>query len=150
MHIIRHRLEERGRGLIQVELHADRLTLQKSRWRGVAEDGTEFGFDLSEPLRHGDEFFATGEAVYVINQRPEPVLEVSSGLSPKQAALLAWSVGNLHQPLEIERGCMRMADEPVLRSLLAGLNVSFLIAESVFQPHSGPVKAHHHEHVHHD
>ena len=33
-----------------VILTADRATLAKRRWRGVAQDGREFGFDLDHVL----------------------------------------------------------------------------------------------------
>ena len=34
----------------QVRIPVERLTLAKRRWRGVADDGEEFGFDLEAPL----------------------------------------------------------------------------------------------------
>jgi urease accessory protein UreE len=67
-------------------------------------------------------------------------------LSPRQAALLAWSIGNLHQPIEILHGCIRVADEPVVRHLFESLRLPYLKVEAVFQPQSPGTKAHHHAH----
>src|SRR5690606_16423726 len=59
--------------LPEVALHVDRQTLAKRRWRGAAEDGAEFGFELEAPLKEADVFFQTAAARYVIRQHPEPV-----------------------------------------------------------------------------
>jgi urease accessory protein len=149
MHIVRQKLETRQPELIPVKIHAERATLLKTRWRGAASDGTEFGFDLHEPLRHGDAIHATGECVYVIDQQPEPVLEVNISMTPAQATLLAWSIGNLHQPMEIACGCVRVPDESSLRSLLANLGMPYKQTEAVFQPQGGPVRPHQHHHTEH-
>ena len=37
----------------RVTLHAERRQFLKRRWRGTAEDGTEFGFDLESRLTDG-------------------------------------------------------------------------------------------------
>ena len=37
-------------------LSVDRHTLARKRWRGVASDGSEFGFDLENSLKHGAAF----------------------------------------------------------------------------------------------
>src|SRR5271155_1851356 len=78
-----------------VPLQVDRATLAKRRWRGVAEDGKEFGFDLNEPINHGAHFFSLAETSYVIEQMPEEVLEIPVA-TLEQAARVAWSLGNLH------------------------------------------------------
>jgi hypothetical protein len=56
--IIREGLQDHitGEDHHQVRLIADRLTLTKRRWRGAAEDGRKFGFDLEGPLIHGTSF----------------------------------------------------------------------------------------------
>lgn len=68
-----------------IRLHAERLVLAKRRWRGVAEDGSEFGFVLEAPITHGTPFFSNETVVYSIEQKPEPVLEIT--LIPKPAAV---------------------------------------------------------------
>ena len=37
----------------EISLTVERRVLAKRRWRGQAEDGTDFGFDLISPLRNG-------------------------------------------------------------------------------------------------
>ena len=41
-----------------ISLTVERRVLAKRRWRGQAEDRTDFGFDLQAPLRHGICFHA--------------------------------------------------------------------------------------------
>ena len=53
MQLVRQPIEPSAAELPEVELVADRFKLQKRRWRGQAEDGSDFGFELSEPLEHG-------------------------------------------------------------------------------------------------
>ena len=59
----------------------ERLQLAKRLWRGVAADGTEFGFELEAPLKHGDAFFQSATARYVIEQQPEPVVEIDLAIA---------------------------------------------------------------------
>ena len=126
----------------RVNLHAERLTLAKRRWRGVAEDGAEFGFDLAGPLSDGAVFYATEVAVYVIAQRPEPCLEVA--LIPRVApvARLGWAIGNLHFPIEVTEEVIRVPDDPALRQLFEREKIPFVPCERVFKPFA---KAHRHE-----
>ena len=56
-----------------ISLPVERRVLAKRRWRGQAMDGTDFGFDLQAPLRHGICFHAEKEKTYVIEQKPEEV-----------------------------------------------------------------------------
>jgi urease accessory protein len=143
MIIIRHKIDSYDAGRQQVALVADRHALQKTRWRGVAEDGMEFGFDLDAPLRHGDFFFETDRAVYVARQRPEPVLVIDNETPWRRAAEVAWAAGNLHQPVEFRADGMRLPDEPAVRALLEQSGLDYGRSEAVFQPQGG---GHHHSH----
>lgn len=134
MHIVRHALDPVDAGLKRVPLRADRLTLAKTRWRGKAEDGVEFGFDLHHPLRHGQFFFFEDGRGYAIEQNPEPVLEIATGAQSAPLAALAWSIGNLHQPLQVLPDRLRACDDTAVRALLAQLNIKFHLAEAVFEP----------------
>ena len=86
---------------IKITLCVERRVLAKRRWQGHAEDGTEFGFDLEIPLRNGACFYRDEERNYVIDQKPESVFLVSYS-NPKEAADLAWQVGNLHFPAQFK------------------------------------------------
>ncbi len=130
--------EDAGR----IPLPVDRLTLAKRRWRGTAEDGTEFGFDLTAPLANGAVFHATDTAIYVLAQKPEPVLEVALIPRPAPVARLGWAVGNLHFPIEVTDEVIRVPDDPALRQLFEREKIPFVACERVFVPFA---KAHRHD-----
>jgi urease accessory protein len=132
--VIREPMGHVDPGARRVPLVADRLTLAKRRWRGRAEDGEEFGFDLAAPLKDGIAFWAMKEAVYVIAQRAEMVLEVV--LIPRSApvARLGWAIGNLHFPIEVTDDAIRVPDDPALRQLFTREGIPFATVECVFQP----------------
>ena len=120
--------------LPEVAIRADRITLAKRLWRGVAADGTEFGFELSAPLRHGDTVFQTPTARYVVRQSEEPVVEISLEIPPSAAAGIGWAIGNLHLELAAEPTRLIAVDEPAVRQLLERLQVPFRPATAVFRP----------------
>lgn len=142
MQVIRHSLDEWNEGLERRVLLVDRLTLAKRRWRGVAEDGAEFGFDLAAPMADGAAFFATNAAVYVIAQRPEPCLEVVLISRVAPVARLGWAIGNLHFPIEVTEEVIRVPDDPALRQLFEREKIPFVPCERLFKPFA---KAHRHE-----
>ena len=117
-----------------VALPVDRITLAKRLWRGTAEDGAEFGFELAAPLRHGDTVVQGTTARYVIRQLPEPLLEISLDLAPSAAAGIGWAIGNLHLELSAEASRLLAPDEPAARQLLARLSVPFRPVSGIFRP----------------
>jgi urease accessory protein len=128
-----------------VALEVGRQTLAKRRWRGVAADGREFGFDLHHPLADGAVFFSDGKKTYAIAQQPEPVLELriaDCGLrNGPDAARVGWLIGNLHFALEIAGEKIRVADDPALRQLFEREHWKYEACEAVFHPLTG---GHHH------
>jgi urease accessory protein len=108
--------------------------LAKRLWRGVAEDGTEFGFELREPLKHGDTFWQTSGARYVIAQQEEAVVAISLNLAPSAAAGIGWAIGNLHLELAAEPSRLLAPDEPAVRQLLERIKVPFSKTVAVFRP----------------
>lgn len=140
MQLIDEHLAVWDRALPQIGLRVDRLTLAKRRWRGVADDGCEFGFVLDRPLVDGEAFFVAEAGVYVIAQCNEPVLEIRSaefGVHAADAARLGWMIGNLHFPLAIEGEMLRVADDPALRQLFERERISFTARDAIFQPLAG-------------
>lgn len=125
--------EPKTGGAIMV-VRPDRFTLAKRLWRGTATDGTEFGFELSIPLKHGDTVFQTESVRYVIEQLPEPVVEVSLDVAPSAAAGIAWAIGNLHLELSAEPTRLLAPDEPAVRQLLDRLKVPFRKTTAIFRP----------------
>jgi urease accessory protein len=120
--------------LSETALCSERLVLAKRLWRGVADDGTEFGFELEAPLRHGDVFWQTRTTRYVLRQRPEALVEISLELAPSAAAGIGWAAGNLHLELAAEPARLLALDEPAVRQLLARLNVPFKPVVAIFRP----------------
>lgn len=151
MDIIHHAIAAPTVGRPRVTIEVERRTLAKRRWRGVAGDGREFGFDLEHALHDGDAVFASDESVYVIAQKPEAVLELQisdCGLRLEEIARLGWMIGNLHFPLAIDAGVLRTVDDPALRQLFEREHIAFTSCERVFRPLSGG-HSHSHEGHHH-
>jgi urease accessory protein len=143
--IIRFAIEEKpGDDEQIVVLTADRATLGKRRWRGVADDGREFGFDLEEVLSHGSVFFREAGKCYVISQATEPVLTIEIGDDPMRIAALAWQIGNLHFPIEVTTSTICCADDPAIRQMLQREQIAWRQATAVFRPFAGTSHAHHH------
>ena len=133
-HLIQAPVVEADPSLPLVALRAERLQLAKRRWRGVAADGAEFGFELDRPLRHGEVFCQTAAVRYVIEQRPEAVVEVALDVAPSAAAGIGWAVGNLHLELQAEAGRLLAQDEPAVRQLFDRLQVPYRATTAVFRP----------------
>ena len=117
-----------------IAIRADRMILTQRSWRGAADDGTEFSFELSAPLQHGDTVFQTSSARYVIRQLEEPVVEIPLEQPASAAAGIGWAIGNLHLALSAEPTRLIAADEPAVRQLLDRLNVPYRSTIAVFRP----------------
>jgi urease accessory protein len=130
-----------------IHLPASRATLAKRRWRGVAEDGREFGFDLDQPLAHGDHFFGESDKWYVVEQAPEEVLEIPVS-TLEQAARVAWSLGNLHFGVQVLTDAVRVTEDPAVLQLLSREGIAHRRVTCVFVPLSAGAH-HHHDHGHH-
>jgi urease accessory protein len=146
MEIIRDHLHHWDSLQTRVPLLIDRLTLARRRWRALAEDGTEFGFDLEHPLADGDVFFQGASAYYQIEQKPELVLEIPL-VAPDAAARMGWMIGNLHFQIAVEEGVIRAPDDPAIRQLLTREHIHHRQAEAVFRPLGGG-HSHGHGHAH--
>ena len=120
--------------LPEVFIDADRTTLAKRRWRGAANDGMEFGFELSMPLKHRDTVFQSPTVRYTISQAEEPVVEISLNVAPSAAAGIGWAIGNLHLELSAEPTRLIAADEPAVRQLLERLRVPYRQTTAIFRP----------------
>ena len=132
-----------------IPVRATRHDLAKTRWRTAAEDGTDFGFDLHHPLQDGDVIHVQDGKAYVMAQEPEPVLVVDPGADRTQWARAGWTLGNLHQPVEVTAQGLRLADEPAARQRIAQLGLSFRAEQAVFHPPRAAAHAHHsHPHDH--
>jgi urease accessory protein len=135
MHLIQRMIAEKS--LLppetQLVLAAERRQFLKRRWRGVAEDGTEFGFDLETRLTDGGVIFQQGGKDYIVRQLPEMVYEVPLE-SPAWAALVAWKVGNLHLPAQILDHSIRVLHDEAMAQLLDREGWDFTEPEVIFTP----------------
>jgi len=134
MDLIHAPIPRHDQGVLEVLLRADRLTLAKRRWRGTAEDGREFGFDLAEPLADATPFFYIDGTTYLIAQQPEPVMELALA-SPAESARLGWLIGNLHFSLETTGDVIRVAADSALRQMFLREHISFSECSRVFHPY---------------
>jgi len=149
MQLIKQTIEPATNGKPEITLIADRFKLQKRRWRGQAEDGADFGFELAEPLGHGAVFFESKTNRYRIEQTPEPVLTISLAGSTTEAAETGWQIGNLHMPMQVADGEIRVGDDPAVRQLFTSMGIQFEVREEIFQPMKGSIGAgHSHGHSH--
>jgi len=133
MDLIHAPLSHPDRGVLEILVPVDRHTLVKRRWRAIAEDGREFGFDLAEPLHDGAPFFHVDGTTYVIAQKPEPVIEISLS-TPAESARIGWLIGNLHFSLEVRGDFVRVADDPALSQMLIRERIPYAVAYRVFRP----------------
>lgn len=148
MHLVRHAIERTVHPSRFIQVRATRQELAKTRWRTKAEDGTDFGFDLHQPLQDGDLIHLQGNTAYVVMQEPEAVLVVDPGPDRTQWARAGWTLGNLHQPVEVTENGLRLADEPSARQRLQQLGLAFRVETAVFRPPRAA--GHGHPHAHHD
>ena len=149
MQLIKQTIEPSAAELPEVELVADRFKLQKRRWRGQAEDGADFGFELAEPLGHGAVFFESATHRYRIRQTSESVLAIRLAGDATEAAETGWQIGNLHMPVQVAGGEIRVGDDPAVRQLFTGMGIAFAVKDEIFQPMKGSVGASHsHGHSH--
>jgi urease accessory protein len=133
MLLIQSPVAEPDSTLPEVALRVERRTLAKRLWRGVAEDGAEFGFELATPLVHAAVFFQNAAARYVIRQEPEPVLEISLDLPPSAAAGVGWAVGNLHLEFSSEPVRLLTPDEPAARQLFDRIRIAYRPTTAIFR-----------------
>jgi urease accessory protein len=146
MDIIKSALTELPEGNEIITLTTDRRTLAKRRWRASASDGTEFGFDLESPLKHGQAFHVSDGKTYLVEQEKERVLCVKYS-TPEEAAHNAWQVGNLHFQAQFREDSLLVEDDPAIQQMLLRMKVDFYMVEDVFQPVRA-IGTHSHDHSH--
>jgi urease accessory protein len=117
----------------QITLAAERRQFLKRRWRGMAEDGTEFGFDLETRLLDGGVIHHENGNDYLVRQLPERVYEVAYD-SPDHAAHVAWKVGNLHLPAQIFPDSIRVLHDEAMTQLLEREGWTHSEPEVIFTP----------------
>jgi len=117
----------------RIALQVERRQFLKRRWRGNADDGTEFGFDLEDRLSDGCVIFRTDGFDYTVHQLPETVYRIPFE-SPSHAALIAWKTGNLHLPAQILEDAILVLHDPAMSQLVAREGWMFSEPVLVFNP----------------
>jgi urease accessory protein len=150
MLLVRAPLAAKDETLDEISIRVDRQKLAKLLWRAAADDGTDFGFELKEPLRHGDLVWRTARSRYAVRQAPEPVLEIPLDVTPDAAAFIGWAVGNLHFAIEAQPARLLAPDDSGLRQSLDRLGIHYHESVEIFQPHrvAGKLIGHGHGHGH--
>jgi urease accessory protein len=134
-----------GREVIVVPV--DRHKLARRRWRGVAADGTDFGFDVKESLTHGDCIYETDTKSYMIEQTPEACLLI--GLKgAQQGAWIGWMVGNLHFKASFSDEGVLVQDDLAVEQMLEREHIHYHKVQRVFQPAKQGGHSHDHDHGH--
>lgn len=134
LHVVHATIQTPDAALVECVIRVERITLARRIWRGVADDGREFGFELESRLNDGDVVFQTENARYVIRQTPEDLVEISLDIAPSAAAGMGWAIGNLHLELQAEPTRLLAPNEPAVRQLLERLKVPFKPITAVFRP----------------
>ena len=67
---------------------------------------------------------------------PEVVYQISIG-EPDFAALVGWKIGNLHFPIQIVDGFIRITHDPAIKQLIEREGWPFEEASVVFKPLKG-------------
>jgi urease accessory protein len=148
MRLVRLPLADFDATLPEVAIPVDRQRLAKRLWRGTADDGAEFGFEVETPLRDGDVAAVAATARYVIRQTAEPLLEIPLDVAPDAAAVIGWAVGNLHFAIEAQSTRILAPDDSGLRQSLDRMGIHYHELVAVFQPHrfAGSLAGHGHGH----
>jgi len=121
--------------LPETAIRVDRSKLARRLWRGSADDGVDFGFEVGTPLRHGEVVHLTDTTRYVIRQTAEPLLEIAIDVPADQAAVIGWAVGNMHFVIEAQEKRLRAPDDSGLRQALDRIGIAYRAVTGVFQPH---------------
>lgn len=135
MHLVRGPFAGFDPTLPEIAVRVDRQKLARRLWRGTADDGSDFGFEVATPLRHGDVVWCSAAARYVIRQTAEPLLEISIDVAPDEAAVIGWAVGNMHFVIEAQEKRILAPDDSGLRQALDRIGVAYRVCSGVFQPH---------------
>ena len=147
MHLITAALSTYPDSLPQITIAVDRHKLARRRWRGLAQDGQDFGFDLIEPLQHGDPVFVSEQAVYCIEQLPEPCLRLPLAVA-HEAAWLGWMVGNLHFKAAFSSEGILVQDDLAVRQMLQREAIAYAPVQQIFEPSKQGGHTHDHSHRH--
>lgn len=89
------------------------------------------------PILRGGDFLRASEGTLVeIIAAPEKLLQIESN-DPSDLSRLAYHLGNRHVAVEIGDGCLRIAEDAVLETMLVGLGAKVQRVVAPFEPEAG-------------
>ncbi len=140
MHLITQTLSQTPENLKSIPIPVDRHKLARRRWRGSATDSTDFGFDVSDALAHGDCVYTTDTNAYVIEQSPEDCFLIALR-EAKEAAWIGWMIGNLHFKAAFsEEGLLVQDDLAVEQMLDREIYTTIACSESSSRASKGDIR----------
>jgi urease accessory protein len=147
MHLVTQALSGFPEGLNVVKVEVDRHKLSRRRWRGTANDGSDFGFDVNEALSHGDCIHVTDTEIYMIEQRVEDCFLVPIK-EAKKAAWVGWMIGNLHFKAAFTEEGILVQDDLAVQQMLEREYIHYHRVKQIFQPAKQGGHSHDHHHSH--
>jgi urease accessory protein len=131
---------------LTLALTADDRT--RSRHYFETENGQKVYLQLPRGtvLHHNDLLLSEADSSIVrIEAKPEPVLTITAP-TPLDLLRAAYHLGNRHVPLEVTETYLRLAPDPVLKTMLEQLGVQVCEEICPFQPETGAYGSHTHNH----
>lgn len=147
MELITQALPHPHAGREVVAVSVDRHKLVRRRWRGVATDGTDFGFDVNESLNHGDCIYETDTKSYIIEQVPEDCFLIALS-GAKESAWMGWMIGNLHFKASFSDEGVLVQDDLAVEQMLEREHIHYHRVKRIFQPAKQGGHSHDHDHGH--
>ena len=147
MNLITQALPQVPADLESIAVTVDRHKLARRRWRGVAADGMDFGFDVNEALSHGDCIHVTDTSAYLIEQSAEDCFLIALK-EPKEAAWIGWMVGNLHFKAAFSGAGVLVQDDLAVEQMLDREQIHYHRVKRIFQPSKQGGHSHDHDHSH--
>ncbi len=131
---------------LELALTAEERTRSRFRFHAAGGEAVELLLPRGTVLRDGDLLADTDSVARVrVRARAEPVLTVRAG-DPFLLLRAAYHLGNRHVPLEVGRGYLRLAPDPVLADMLVQLGLGVTTETVPFQPEAGAYAGHSHRH----
>lgn len=147
MNLITQALPHAHAGREAIAVPVDRHKLARRRWRGVAADGTDFGFDVNESLNHGDCIYETDTKSYIIEQDSEDCFLIALS-GAKESAWVGWMIGNLHFKASFSNEGVLVQNDLAVEQMLDREHIHYDRVQRVFQPAKQGGHSHDHDHGH--
>ncbi len=140
------------------EVLFDWYELEKKRIKKIAQDGTEIGIALEEPMMEGDILGETDSKIYVVVLKECDLIKISIN-SIEEMGRAGFELGNRHLSLEIGSDYIKTIYDPVTYEYL--IKKGFTV-KKVYEHFSHYIVCkghdhsnthsheHHHEHHHHE